>query len=153
MDIIRLSVPGTLLYRDVVLRVVTSSCRLMRAMAMGKQEPSRDSHEFDDMVLSAIGEAFNNIAIHAYRGVSPGNVEMEIELSPEAITIHLSDTGHAFEPGVEVKRTPDMATLPESHMGLFIMRSCMDKVTYRPGSAGQRPNQITLTKRFVQSHA
>ena len=37
MDMIRLSVPGTLRYRGVVLRVVASSCKLMRAMASGRQ--------------------------------------------------------------------------------------------------------------------
>jgi serine/threonine-protein kinase RsbW len=150
MDIIRLSVPGTLRYRDVVLRAVTSSCRLVRELATGKQEASRHSHEFDDKVVSAIGEAFNNVAIHAYRDLSPGTVELEIEVSGEGITIHMSDTGHVFEPGVEVGRTPDMATLPESHMGLYIMRSCMDKVTYRPRSAGARQNLLTLTKRFSE---
>jgi serine/threonine-protein kinase RsbW len=149
MDIIRLSVPGTLRYRDVVLRVIASSCRMVRSMAIGKQEPSRESHEFDDKVVSAVGEAFNNVAIHAYRDLSPGAVELEIEAAPDSITIHMSDTGHTFEPAVAALLTPDMATLPESHMGLYIMRSCMDKVTYRPGNASMMRNVFTLTKRFV----
>jgi len=38
MDIIKLSVPGTLLFRDVVLRVTASTCRLARAMAHPNQE-------------------------------------------------------------------------------------------------------------------
>ena len=149
MDIIRLSVPGSLRYRDLVLRVVASSCRLMRALAMGKQEPSREQHEFDDKVVSAVGEAFNNVAIHAYRDVSPGAVDLELELRSDSITIRMSDHGRRFEPSVE--RTPDLATLPESHMGLFIVRSCMDQVIYRPGSAGSSPNVLTLTKRYVAS--
>ncbi len=115
---------------------------------MGKQEPSRESHEFDDKVVSAVGEAFNNVAIHGYRGLTRGAVELEILLAAEGITIHMADTGNVFEPVLEVQRTPDMATLPESHMGLFIMRSCMDKVTYRPGEPGKTPNQLTLTKRY-----
>ena len=146
MDIVRLSVPGTLHYRDVVLRVVTSCCRLVRSLALGKQEPSREPNEFDDKVVSAVGEAFNNVAIHAYRDVSPGSVELEIELDAQGITLHLADTGRTFEPALEAKRERD--SLPESHMGLFIMRSCMDKVTYRPASAGA-PNLLTLTKRFT----
>jgi serine/threonine-protein kinase RsbW len=149
MDIIRLSVPGTLRYRDVVLRVVSAACRAVRALAMHKQEASRDPHEFDDKVVSAVSEAFNNVAIHAYRDLEPGAVELEIEVSAEGITLRLSDVGRAFEPRVEVERTPAMSTLPESHMGLYIMRSCMDKVTYRPGSGGETQNQLTLTKRFT----
>src|SRR5687768_4742812 len=148
MDIIRLSVPGSLRYRDVVLRVVASSCRLMRSMAMGKQEPSRDQHQFDDEVVSAVGEAFNNVAIHAYRDLSPGAVELELELRSDSITIRMSDTGRRFEPAVE--RTPDLSSLPESHMGLYIVRSFMDQVTYRPGTAAA-PNVLTLTKRYVTS--
>jgi serine/threonine-protein kinase RsbW len=148
MDMIRLSVPGTLQFRDVVLRVVTSACKLVRALATGKQETSRQSHEFDDKVVSAVGEAFNNVAIHAYRDVSPGAVELEIEVSAEGITVRLSDTGRVFEPAAAVQSQPDLATLPESHMGLYIMRSCVDKVTYRPGAPPELPNQLTLTKRF-----
>lgn len=118
-------------------------------MATGKQEPSREPHEFDDKVVSALGEAFNNVAIHAYRGVAVGPVDLEIEASAEGITLRMSDVGKAFEPADEVKRTPALDSLPESHMGLFIMRSFMDKVTYRPGKAGATPNQLTLTKRFT----
>jgi anti-sigma regulatory factor (Ser/Thr protein kinase) len=156
-DIIRLSVPGTLRYRDLVLRVVTSSCKLVRALATVKQEARPESQDFEDKVVSAVGEAFNNVAIHAYRDVSPEAVEFEIEVSADGITLRMSDTGRAFEPMVEVQRQPDLATLPESHMGLYIMRSCMDKVTYRPGvsrashvsrGSAATPNLLTLTKRF-----
>lgn len=118
-------------------------------MAMGKQEPSREAHRFDDEVMSAVGEAFNNVAIHAYRDVSPGAVELEIELRVDSITIRMSDTGRRFEPSVE--RTPDLSSLPESHMGLFIVRSFMDQVTYRPGNAAAAPNVLTLSKRYVAS--
>jgi serine/threonine-protein kinase RsbW len=120
----------------------------VRATALGKQEPSREQHQFDDKVVSAVGEAFNNVAIHAYRGVLPGAVDLEIEASVDGITLRMSDTGTAFEPADEAKRTPALDSLPESHMGLYIMRSCMDKVTYRPGCPGTTANQLTLTKRF-----
>jgi serine/threonine-protein kinase RsbW len=147
MDMIRLSVPGTLRYRDVVLRVVASSCKLMRSMATTKQDPSREAEDFDDKVVSAVGEAFNNVAIHAYRDLSVGAVALEFELDAEGITIRLSDTGRRFEPAAE--KLPDLTALPESHMGLYIMRSFMDKVTYRPGSVDGDANVLTLTKRFV----
>src|SRR5688572_9831365 len=84
MDMMSLSVPGTLRYRDVVLRVVASACKLMRALSAAKQETSRDD-DFDDKVVSAVGEAFNNVAIHAYRGLSPGAVELTFELAVDSI--------------------------------------------------------------------
>src|SRR5258706_16274571 len=102
MDMIKLSVPGTLLFRDVVLRVTASTCRLMRSMAFGKQEASREDHEFDDKVVSAVGEAFNNVAIHAYRGSAAGTVDFEFEIRPDGITIRLLDHGLVhFEPIAE----------------------------------------------------
>jgi serine/threonine-protein kinase RsbW len=146
MDMIRLSVPGTLRYRDVVLRVVASACKLMRSLAGTKQELSRDD-EFDDKVVSAVGEAFNNVAIHAYRGLSPGAVDLAFELRTDGITIHMSDTGKGFEPKAE--KLPDLTTLPESNMGLYIVRSFMDEVTYRRSDGQGSPNVLTLSKRFV----
>jgi serine/threonine-protein kinase RsbW len=116
-------------------------------MATAKQEPSRDADDFVDKVVSAVSEAFNNVAIHAYRDLTPGTVDLEMEVSPQGITIRMSDTGHKFEPKLE--RTPDLKSLPESHMGLYIVRSFMDQVMYRPGNGTSVPNTLTLVKNFV----
>jgi serine/threonine-protein kinase RsbW len=96
--------------------------------------------EFEAQTLSAFGEAFNNIAIHGYRA-APGDVEIEIESDEEGIVIRLIDTGSSFDPGCVA--VPDMANLPESGMGLFIINSFMDEVDYRPG----KPNILRLAKR------
>ncbi len=160
IDIVRLSVPGTLLYRDVVLRVVASFCRLARVDAStkhepnthaSKQEPSRPVSEFDfdDKIVSAVGEAFNNVAIHGYRGRVPGIVELELAHLDEFIRIRLLDTGAVFDPNEEPP--PHVATLPESHMGLFIIRSCMDSMAYTRGSPPSVPNVLTLTKRYPEA--
>ena len=145
---IRLSVPGTLRYRDVVLRVVASTCRLLRPQRAAKQETSRDADcaDFDDRVVSAVGEAFNNVAIHAYRGQSVGAVELELEVSADSVTIRLSDTGDSYDP----TRTPApmLDQLPDSGMGLYIMRTCMDHVSYRPGNPPEVPNVLTMSKRY-----
>lgn len=145
---IRLSVPGTLRYRDIVLRVVASACRLLRPQRAIKQETSREGEaaDFDDKVVSAVGEAFNNVAIHAYRGRSPGAVELELELSEDAVTIRLSDVGTSYDP----TRTPapELDMLPDSGMGLYIMRTCMDQVSYRPGNPPNEPNVLTMSKRY-----
>jgi serine/threonine-protein kinase RsbW len=153
IDIVRLSVPGTLVYRDVVLRVVASFCRLARVDSPSrnesKQEPSRvtGDGDFDDKVVSAVGEAFNNVAIHGYRGRVAGNVELELAHLPDAIRIRLFDTGITFDPTAEAESRP--ASLAESHMGLFIIRSCMDTVAYKRGTPPEVPNVLTLTKRYA----
>jgi len=147
MDIIKLSVRATLPYRDLVLRVVASACRLVRNLSIDMQDPSRESQEFDDKVVSAVGEAFNNVAIHAYRDRSAGTVELQLEVMPGHLTIRMLDNGVGFEPWTE--QTPDLATLPESHMGLYIVRSFMDEVSYRRGDPPEIPNVLTLTKYCV----
>jgi serine/threonine-protein kinase RsbW len=141
MDMIRLSVPGKLLYRDIVLRVVASACRLVKP----KQDSSRDCAEFSDKLVSAVGEAFNNVALHAYGDRSIGYVEIELEVDEDSLTVRLLDTGAGFDP-TQV-HPPDLHTLPESHMGLYIIRSCVDDVTYRRGNPPFSPNVLTLTKR------
>ncbi len=110
------------------------------------QDPSRDSHEFDDKVVSAVGEAFNNVAIHAYRDRPAGIVHLEFEIDDRSITIHLKDDGGGFD--LSEARAPNLETLPESNMGLYIVRSFMDQVTYRRGKPPEHPNVLTLIKYY-----
>jgi serine/threonine-protein kinase RsbW len=146
MDIVRFSVPGTLLYRDLVLRVVASACRLGRSGARATQEPGhrRRVEDFDDKVVSAVGEAFNNVAIHAY-AVRRGEANVELAFEPDGLTVRLLDTGEGFDISAELGR--DLETLRESRMGLEIMLACMDEVTYVRGGP-TTPNVLTMTKRY-----
>jgi len=145
---IRLSVPGALSFRDLVLRVVASSCKLVRSAEVGTQEASHDDsdHHFDTKVVSAVSEVFNNIAIHGYENRAAGVVDIEIELSRRCIKLRLADTGRRFDP--EVATSEDPGELPESHMGLFIVRKFMDEFSYEPGDAPGAQNVMTLTKRL-----
>jgi len=150
VNMIRLSVPGTLPYRDVVLRAVASMCRLVRS---GVEEEQKADHRvpvsnFDDKIVSAVGEAFNNIAVHGYSTTRPGHVEVEIEVDSDCLTIRMLDTGRGFDPSSEPQ--PDLESLPESRMGLYIVREFMDAVTYRRG-VSPAPNVLTLTKRYFRA--
>jgi len=142
---IRLSVPGTLTHRDLVLRVVASSCKLLRSQQT--QEASHaDDHSFDNEVVSAVGEIFNNIAIHGYTGPHRGAVELTIEIDGNRLEVRLADTGKSFDFEAGGEEVPP--SLPESHMGLFIVRSFMDEVRYEAGNGSGRPNVFVLTKRY-----
>jgi anti-sigma regulatory factor (Ser/Thr protein kinase) len=143
MDIVRLSVPGTLLYRDVVLRVVGSVCRLLRDGAESGPEPSHVV-DFDKMVISAVGEAFNNVVLHAY-GESHGEAVVELRVDAGTLTVRMSDRGKGFDLFDELRQ--ERETLRESNMGLEIMLACMDEVTYARGDA-TTPNVLTMTKRY-----
>src|SRR5215203_6115573 len=52
---------------------------------------------FRHEMVTAFGEAFNNIVIHGYRGVEGGMLEVEVELCRDEMTLTLIDTGHACD--------------------------------------------------------
>jgi serine/threonine-protein kinase RsbW len=139
--IIRLEVQGILEHRDVALRTVSAACRL----------PFRGSREdrfqeFRSHVVSAVGEAFNNIAIHGYKGRDPGVVEIEVAATADQLSVELRDYGSSYDPGVA--SIPDLDALPESGLGVFIMKSFMDSVEYTPGE----PNVLKLTKLVAKTN-
>jgi serine/threonine-protein kinase RsbW len=135
---IRLRVPGALKYRDLAVRAVAAACKLV-----GPREVA-SRRQFDDQVVSAFGEAFNNAALHSYSGRDHGEVEIEIDVAAEAVTIRLLDWGNSF--AMDDVPDPDLDLLPESGLGIFIIKSFMDDVSYRAGS----PNILSMTKRLAK---
>jgi len=126
---ISLKLPGRLEYRAPATRVVALACRLL---------PSRRD-DFDNEVISAFIEAFNNVVVHSYAS-RDGELEVDIEPGADRLTIQLKDSGKQFDPSAT--REPDLDSLPESGFGLFIMRSFMDEIAYVPGA----PNTLSMTK-------
>jgi serine/threonine-protein kinase RsbW len=132
---IALKVPGVLCYRHLAIRVVSTACKV--AGAAGS--------DFEAEAVSACGEAFNNIAIHGYRGRQAGLVSIEVVWSEEHLAITFVDDGEAYDPlsaDPSGGMPPDLDDLPEHGMGLYIIRTCMDGVDYRPGP----PNVLRLVK-------
>jgi len=132
--LIRIQMLGILDHRDVALRAVSAACKLVTRRPLGPAWT-----EFRMQVVSAVGEAFNNIVLHGYAGRDDGVIEMEIRTRRDRILVELRDYGASFDPTTVPE--PDFDSLPESGLGLFIIRSFM-QISYRPGS----PNVLTLTK-------
>jgi serine/threonine-protein kinase RsbW len=128
---IRLTVLGTLTHRDVVLRAISAACKLVTPTPFGPEW-----NDFQQQVVSAVSEAFNNLVLHGYAG----------QTGPGEIHIELRDWGRGFNP--KAVPMPDLDSLPESGLGLFIMRSFMG-VTYRRG----RPNLLKMTKKMPERSA
>ena len=133
MDVVRLTVPGSLHYRDVAVRTVSSVCKLVQG--------TRDG--VDHEIVSAFSEAFNNVVIHGYEGGPVREIEIEIVLGEAAITVHVRDYGKSFD--FSSVPLPVLDDLPESGLGVFIIRSFMDDVRYVSGA----PNVLTMTKRLT----
>ncbi len=96
--------------------------------------------EFHHEMITAFGEAFNNIVIHGYRDRTDGILEVEAELGEDSMTLRLSDTGRAFD--FEALDPPDLTSMPEGGMGVFMIHALIDEVVYRRGS----PNVLSLRK-------
>ena len=149
---IRLTVPGTLAYRAVAVRVVAEACRLISAppadtgTAIDINTGYDLRHPFDAEFVSAFAEIYNNIAIHAYARRGGGDVELAVcvDQTHASITVEIRDQGKAFDIAAVAK--PDLDALPEGGMGIHIARALLDKVEYEPGP----PNLWRLTKTLVQ---
>jgi serine/threonine-protein kinase RsbW len=142
-DTISLEVPGILECRDMMLRTVSAACKL----TVPRSSSRRSSFdELTNHVVSAVGEAYNNIVLHGYSGGERGSIHMRIEAYTERIVIVIKDAGCGFDPAWAPP--PDLDSLPESGMGVFIMRSFVDEITYVPGP----PNVLTLIKRLCSNN-
>lgn len=96
---------------------------------------------FRDEMITAFGEAFNNIVEHGYRDRADGMVGVEAEMSNEHMTLRLSDDGRPVD--FASISPPNLDGMPEGGMGIFMMHATVDEVAYRAG----HPNVLTLTKR------
>src|SRR5262245_16786285 len=85
--VIRVRVPGTLAYRNLALRVVAAACKMI---GNDEVEPSAALDELEAQTVSAVGEAYNNIAIHAYDGIAVGEIDISIESAKDAVTIEIT---------------------------------------------------------------
>lgn len=149
---IRLTIPGTLAYRAVAVRVVSEACRLVSAPPLDSDAPaSFDTtsgydlrHPFDAEFVSAFAEIYNNIAIHAYQRRGGGEVELAIfvDTAGHNLTLEIRDHGASFDIGAVA--SPDLDALPEGGMGIHIARALLDEVEYEPGP----PNLWRLVKRL-----
>lgn len=146
---IRLTVPGTLRYRDLAVRMVAEAARLVSCSSHRDPNNPLDNDvrdPFDTAIVSAFAEIYNNVAIHAYKRKGGGTIDIAITVTEREIIIELKDTGSPFDID-NVAPLPtdlDVDTLPEGGMGIHIAKTMLDEVTYEPGP----PNLWRLCKRL-----
>jgi serine/threonine-protein kinase RsbW len=147
--VVRLNIPAQLCFRDLAHAAV---------LAALDAEDAGASSEVRDEIVSAISEAINNVVLHAYKDVRGGTIDLRVDARPGEVEIQISDRGKSFDPEsvpsyvepqleLDASGMLDFGHLPESGMGIFIMRSFMDEVTYVPGG-GVKPNVLVLRKRW-----
>ncbi len=99
-----------------------------------------DNPQFRYEMITAFGEAFNNIVIHGYEGRSDGMLDVEAELGHDRLTVRLIDTGASVD--FSHVPAPDLESMPEGGMGVFMIHALVDEVGYRAGTV----NVLSLTK-------
>ncbi len=96
-------------------------------------------------VQLAVDEACTNIITHAYAGMDPGSIILDLELDRGKVTVSLTDFGHSFEP--DNTSVPDANASTEEReqggFGLFFIRQSVDRMDYRVTEDG---NTMILTK-------
>jgi len=95
-----------------------------------------------------IVEAVNNAIKHAYENKPGYDVEVVFTLHPDKLILDICDFGRAMEqrnkPYLDFDPN-DLKNLPEEGIGLFIIETIMDDVSYR---SDEGKNTLTMTKFF-----
>ena len=93
-------------------------------------------------VLVAVGEICNNVIKHAYAGQAGQPIAIAISALPDRLVVEVEDEGAPYDPSGY--RPPDLDTVPESGMGLFLVRRSVDEVAF--DTARPRGTRWTLVK-------
>lgn len=133
-SLVVLQVPAEIVFRDLATRTVSAVCKLAT-------KDHASSEQFGHELVSAVGEAFNNSVLHAYANHS-GEVTLRISYDDQQVSVEILDHGDSFDMAAVPEL--DLAEPVESGMGLFIIKSFVDEVSYEPGS----PNCLRMKKRF-----
>jgi len=98
-------------------------------------------------------EAVNNAITHAYRRQEGFQVETSITLHHDKISFEISDSGVAIEEFAPrtLEFDPEViSSIPENGMGLFIIETIMDEVSYRSKDG---KNTLSFCRYFTQPRA
>jgi anti-sigma regulatory factor (Ser/Thr protein kinase) len=96
--------------------------------------------------LVAVGEICNNVIKHAYRGESGRPILLALQVFADRFVVDVEDEGVPYDP--RGYTPPDLDTVPESGMGLFLVRSSVDEVVF--DTARPQGTRWTLVKYRVR---
>ena len=120
---------------------------LRQAIAQGCARHQIDEQTTYDLQL-AMDEACTNIIEHGYRGMNPGSLMFDLDITPAQIVIQITDFGRPFEP-YEPELPSAQAVLASDKVGgfgLIFIYKIMDSVDYKTTEEG---NILILTKKLA----
>ena len=133
---------------DSDLDKVSLLARAVRALCQDLLEP-----EEQDAVELSLVEAINNVIKHGYQGKRGKDVQVSVGLHSDQVVIDIIDHAPPMAPGVLESASADpfafdetdLAEIPESGMGLALIRMNMDEVQYL---TSESENRLRLVKRI-----
>jgi anti-sigma regulatory factor (Ser/Thr protein kinase) len=105
-----------------------------------------------DYLLLAVEEAVANVIDHAFLPDEDARFEMVCEHTPLEFTVRIRDKGLPFDPDQvqEFKPRPDQEDISRQGLGLSLMKSSVDKLTFN--NLGYEGKEVVLTKFIHQRH-
>ncbi|MDF2463134.1 MAG: anti-sigma-factor antagonist [Ramlibacter sp.] len=93
-------------------------------------------------------EACTNIINHAYAGVDPGPISLEVRCDSAQVVIRIEDRAPLFSPedAPPPDLTSDWQSRREGGLGWHLIRQMMDEVRHEPIAGGG--NRLELIKRL-----
>lgn len=105
---------------------------------VGRAMPLEDCSAF----LLAVGEICNNVIKHAYGSEAGRPIAIALSVFPDRFVVDVEDEGEPYDP--RGYTPPDLDAVPESGMGLFLVRRTVDEVAF--DTARPRGTRWTLVK-------
>jgi serine/threonine-protein kinase RsbW len=124
----------------------TSELDRLRSFLRGALSGSAFSELDQRKIVMAVDEAVSNIIEHSFEEHAKSTIDLELEFSPERLTICIRDTGRSFDP--DTVPDPNLEEHVKGRkrrgLGIFLMRRIMDEVHYN-FKEGVR-NELVLIK-------
>lgn len=102
-----------------------------------------DEPDTRDIVL-AVGEACQNVILHAYAGREAGTIVLELLRGTEEMILRVTDFGTAIDPAKIEPR--DLDELKPGGLGIYFIRELMDTADFGPSPDGSG-NVLQMTKK------
>jgi phosphoserine phosphatase RsbU/P len=104
-------------------------------------DPALDDESVSQLEL-AITEAASNVMMHAYRGRTDQQIQLDAEVFADRVVLRLHHLGESFDP--EAVKPPAFDGSQEGGFGMYIIAQSVDEVRYDRDERGR--NRISLVK-------
>jgi sigma-B regulation protein RsbU (phosphoserine phosphatase) len=125
-------------------RARTTECRQLTRQVYGVLDSELGDQELAYDLKLATAEACSNVCLHAYEGMDPGEIEVQVRIDPERLVkIEIRDWGRPFAgpPQDAFVVNPE----DESGRGIYLISQLVDDYTYQHTDG---KNVLTLIRRL-----